>query len=103
MNSHSQTTAGLLAQLKTTPEGLTGSEAEKRLLEYGENRLKGEKKKSLLQKFLEQFRDVMVLILLAAAVISFFTALSEGDRSAFFEPFLILLIVVLNSLMGVIQ
>ncbi len=103
MNSHSQTTAGLLAQLKTTPEGLTGSEAEKRLLEYGENRLKGEKKKSLLQKFLEQFRDVMVLILLAAAVISFFTALSEGDRSAFFEPFLILLIVVLNALMGVIQ
>lgn len=103
MNSHSQTTAGLLAQLKTTPEGLTGSEAEKRLLEYGENRIKGEKKKSLLQKFLEQFRDVMVLILLAAAVISFFTALSEGDRTAFFEPFLILLIVVLNALMGVIQ
>ncbi len=103
MNSHSQTTAGLLAQLKTTPEGLTGSEAEKRLLEYGENRIKGEKKKSLLQKFLEQFRDVMVLILLAATVISFFTALSEGDRTAFFEPFLILLIVVLNALMGVIQ
>ncbi len=103
MNSHSQTIEELQLQLKTTPQGLTNSEAGKRLKEYGENRLKEARKKSLLVKFLEQFKDVMVLILLAAAAVSFFVALSEQDSSAFFEPLLILLIVVLNAIMGVIQ
>ena len=91
MNSHSQTIEELQLQLKTTPQGLTNSEAGKRLKEYGENRLKEARKKSLLVKFLEQFKDVMVLILLAAAAVSFFVALSEQDSSAFFEPLLILL------------
>lgn len=102
-NSHSQTIEELQSQLNTTAWGLTGGEAEKRLSEYGENRLKEAKKKSLFIKFLEQFKDVMVLILLAAAAVSFFVALSEQDSSAFFEPLLILLIVVLNAIMGVIQ
>ena len=103
MNSHSQTIEELQQQLKTTPEGLSSVEAQNRLKEYGENRLKEAKKQSLLIKFLEQFRDVMVLILLAAAAVSFFVALSEHDSSAFFEPILILLIVVLNAVMGVVQ
>lgn len=103
MNSHSQTIEELQKQLKTTPEGLSSIEAQNRLKEYGENRLKEAGKKSLLVKFLEQFKDVMVLILLAAAAVSFFAALSEHDSSAFFEPLLILLIVVLNAIMGVIQ
>ena len=103
MNSHSQTIEELQQQLKTTPEGLSSAEAQNRLKEYGENRLKEAKKQSLLIKFLEQFRDVMVLILLAAAAVSFFVALSEHDSSAFFEPILILLIVVLNAVMGVVQ
>ena len=103
MNSHSQTIEELQKQLKTTPEGLSSIEAQNRLKEYGENRLKEAGKKSLLVTFLEQFKDVMVLILLAAAAVSFFAALSEHDSSAFFEPLLILLIVVLNAIMGVIQ
>ena len=103
MNCHSQSIEELQKQLKTTKEGLSGSEAGKRLAEYGENRLKEAKKQSLLTKFLEQFKDVMVLILLAAAAISFFVALSEHDSAAFFEPLLILLIVILNAVMGVIQ
>lgn len=102
-NSHSQTIIELQSQLNATAQGLTSSEAGKRLSEYGENRLKEAKKKSLFIKFLEQFKDVMVLILLAAAAVSFFVALSEQDSSAFFEPLLILLIVVLNAIMGVIQ
>lgn len=103
MNSHSQTIEELQQQLKTTLKGLSSAEAQNRLKEYGENRLKEAKKQSLLIKFLEQFRDVMVLILLAAAAVSFFVALSEHDSSAFFEPILILLIVVLNAVMGVVQ
>ena len=71
MNSHSQTIEELQKHLKTTPEGLSSIEAQNRLKEYGENRLKEAGKKSILTKFLEQFRDVMVLILLAAAAVSF--------------------------------
>lgn len=103
MNSHSQTIEELQKQLKTTLGGLSGAEARNRLEKYGENRLKEAKKKSLFIKFLEQFKDVMVLILLAASAVSFFAALSEQDSSAFFEPLLILLIVVINAIMGVIQ
>lgn len=102
-NSHSQTIEEVQKQLKTGPGGLSSAEAQSRLREYGENRLKEAGKKSLLVKFLEQFTDVMVLILLAAAAVSFFAALSEHDSSAFFEPLLILLIVVLNAIMGVVQ
>ena len=57
----------------------------------------------MLQRFTEQFRDVMILILIAAAVISFVVACVEGNPKEFFEPALILLIVVLNAAMGVAQ
>lgn len=104
MKEYSQTRETVLVQQRSDQTmGLSQSEAKKRLDQYGENRLKEKKKKSILMKFLEQFRDVMVLILLGAAVVSFVVALSEHDSSAFFEPLLILLIVVVNAVMGVIQ
>ena len=94
MNEHSQTREELLRQQASDPQmGLTEDEAQRRLQKYGENRLKGKKKKSLAVKFLEQFRDAMVLILLGAAAVSFAVALSEHNSAAFFEPLLILLIV----------
>lgn len=83
--------------------GLTAAEAEKRLQEYGANVLKEKKKKTNLQRFLDQFKDVMILILVAAAIVSFVIAWIEGDAKAFFEPCLILLIVILNAIMGVLQ
>lgn len=83
--------------------GLTAAEAEKRLQEYGTNVLKEKKKKTNLQRFLDQFKDVMILILVAAAIVSFVIAWIEGDAKAFFEPCLILLIVILNAIMGVLQ
>ena len=82
-------------------QGLTQQEAENRLVRYGKNVLKEAKKKTNLQRFIEQFKDVMILILIATAAVSFVVAFHEGE--GFFEPVLILLIVVLNAVIGVAQ
>ena len=104
MIPHSCDLDDLIRQLGTDSEkGLSSARAGQLLQEHGENRLREGKKKTNLQKFLDQFKDVMILILLAAAAISFIVAVAEGDGSELFEPFLILLIVVLNAFMGVIQ
>ncbi len=83
--------------------GLTSEQARKLKSEYGENRLKEKKKKTNFQRFLEQFKDVMILILLLAAAISFIIACVEKNPAEFFEPALILFIVILNAVIGVMQ
>ena len=83
--------------------GLRSAEAEERLKRYGRNALRGKKPKSNLRKYLEQFKDVMILILLAAAAVSFVIACVERDPSGFIEPVLILVIVLLNAFIGVMQ
>ena len=94
----------VLQQLHTDPtRGLSSKEAQQRLEQHGPNRLQGAKKKTNFQRFLDQFKDAMILILLAAAAVSFVIACIEGDPKEFFEPVLILLIVVLNAVMGVLQ
>lgn len=70
---------------------------------HGPNKLKEKKKKTNIQRFFDQFKDVMILILLAAAAISFVIACIEKEPMEFFEPLLILLIVVLNAVMGMLQ
>ncbi len=70
---------------------------------YGKNKLKEKKKRSTLQRFLDQFKDVMILILIAAAIVSFTIICVEGNWGELFEPALILLIVILNAVMGVYQ
>ncbi|MBS6196090.1 MAG: calcium-translocating P-type ATPase, PMCA-type [Clostridiales bacterium] len=84
-------------------KGLSESEIAARQKQYGENRLKEKKKKTAFQRFIDQFKDVMILILLAAAAVSFVIACTEGKPKEFFEPALILLIVVVNAVMGVLQ
>ena len=61
--------------------GLTDADAAARLARDGENRLREKKKKSMFLRFLDQFKDVMILILLAAAVVSFVVACSSGEAS----------------------
>ncbi len=84
-------------------KGLSQAETEKRIGQYGENKLREKKKRSLFMRFIDQLKDVMILILIAAAVISFVIAIVERDPGELFEPILILLIVVLNAVMGVFQ
>ena len=104
MSSHSKSKEELLKSLSTSAEkGLSSEQAAELQSKYGPNKIKEKEKKTNLQRFLEQFKDVMIIILLIAAVISFVIACVEGDPMEFFEPVLILLIVVLNAIMGMVQ
>ena len=104
LTPHDTDLSELLRTLSTDPaSGLTDADAAARLARDGENRLREKKKKSMFLRFLDQFKDVMILILLAAAVVSFVVACSSGEASEFFEPILIVAIVVANALMGVMQ
>lgn len=104
MTPHNTPQEDLLKELRTSLEaGLSSQEAQQRLGQYGENKLAEKKKKTNLQRFLEQFKDAMIIILLLAAAVSFVVACFGHDPMEFFEPLLILLIVVLNSVLGMVQ
>ena len=101
---HSKTTKEALSELQTDQaKGLTAAEVAARREKYGENKLREKKKKSTLRRFLDQFKDVMILILIAAAIISFTVVCVEKNWGELFEPALILVIVILNAVMGVYQ
>ncbi|MCL2828933.1 MAG: calcium-translocating P-type ATPase, PMCA-type [Oscillospiraceae bacterium] len=82
--------------------GLSEKEARARLDQVGPNRLEGKKGKSLIRKFIQQFSDFMVLILLGAAGLSLAVSILEGHAD-FIDPIIILAIVILNATMGVVQ
>ena len=104
MSMHSSSTQEVLDRLGADVQnGLTADEVAERREQYGENRLREKKKKTTLQRFLDQFKDVMILILIAAAIVSFAVVCVEKNWGELFEPALILLIVVLNAIMGVYQ
>ena len=104
MLPHSMKKEQLIEELSSDQmKGLTSEKATELLSQFGSNKLNEKKKKTMLQRFFDQFKDVMILILIAAAVISFVVACIEGNPKEFFEPVLILLIVVLNAVMGVMQ
>ena len=84
-------------------KGLSADAVISQREKYGENKLREKKKKTTLARFADQFKDAMILILLAAAAVSFAIAILEQNPKEFFEPFLIILIVVVNAIMGVMQ
>ena len=103
MAFHTQSIQETLQTLKSDrTTGLSKKEAAKRLAQIGKNQLEGKRSKPFLLKFLAQFSDFMVLILLAAAGLSFLVSLWEGHAD-FVDPLIILTIVFLNATMGVIQ
>ena len=83
----------ILEKLETSKKGLSSSEAEKRLKENGKNVLEAKAKKSLVTIFLEQFKDVLVILLLVAAVMSFIIG-SYRDGT------IMVIIAVINSVIG---
>ncbi len=82
--------------------GLSTQEVLQRQARYGKNKLDEKKKKSLFHRFLLQFSDFLILILLAAAVISAFTAYVEKSND-YIDSIIILAIVVMNAVIGVVQ
>lgn len=92
-----QSTDATLKALATTPQGLTQEQVEKRLAENGRNQLTEKKRKSLAIRFLEQFKDFMIIVLLVAAMIAGFLAHEWPDA------FIILAVVILNAIFGVFQ
>ena len=91
----------VMQAVNSSEDGLSLQEAEKRLEENGKNRLEAAKGKSLIQRFLEQLSDPMILILLAAAVISGVLAVIEND--SFADVIIILTVVIINAVLGVYQ
>ena len=89
-------------QLKTDIEkGLSDEEAKKREEQYGLNELKARKKKSLIIKFLEQFKDFMIIILIISAIVSGVVGVIQGEGIA--DTVIILIVVIANAIIGVAQ
>ncbi len=104
MAAHNETEEAVLEKLSSNEErGLTSAQVSELQSKFGPNKLREKKKKTNVQRFFDQFKDVMILILLVAAAVSFAIAIVEGNPKEFFEPVLILLIVVVNAIMGVMQ
>ena len=93
---YQQTKEEILSQFQVTEQGLTSSQAEKILAEKGENVLEEGKRKSTLRVFLEQFCDLLVVILIIAALISMVSGNVESTV-------VILAVIILNAILGTVQ
>ena len=104
MTPHSTSRDEVLKSLSTdSTKGISSEQVGSLRSEFGENKLSEKKKKSTFARFMDQFKDVMIIILIIAAIISFVVACIEKNPKEFFEPALIILIVILNAVMGVVQ
>ena len=103
-NWFNQTVNETLEQLGTNPEaGLTKEEVKKRQGEYGLNELAAKKKKSTFVKFLEQFKDFMIIVLIISAIISGVVGVMEEGIAGITDTLIILVVVIVNAIIGVFQ
>lgn len=82
--------------------GITEDEAKQRKEQYGANRLAEGKKENILLRFIKQFNDFMILILILASIVSAGISNMQGEND-YIDAIIIIAIVVLNAIMGVIQ
>ena len=103
--SFSKSIKETITELKTDEtRGLSSEEARSRLEKFGPNSLGEEKKVPLWKRFLSQFADAMVIILIAAAILSAFMAIQNNEGiEGWIDVFVILAIVILNAVLGVYQ
>ena len=107
MKEYSKSKESVLEALNTSQnEGLSLSEAEKRLAANGKNKLVEAKKKSLIRRFFEQLADPMIIILIVAAFISGALSvyhITQGKEGEFVDVIIILAVVLINAVLGVFQ
>ena len=101
MDYHLKSCDETFQSLQSSKEGLSSSEAAKRLEQYGPNKLNEAKKKSLVKRFFEQLADPMIIILLAAALISAITSVYNHEFPS--DVIIILSVVIINAVLGVFQ
>ena len=101
MNDYQQSANQVLERLSSSEAGLSTAEADQRRQKFGPNELKDGEKVTLIQRFLAQLKDPMLLILLAAAAVSAVTSLLAGESIS--EALIILAVVILNAVLGVYQ
>jgi len=90
-----------LKKIGSSKKGITEDEAKVRLEKNGPNKLKEGKKKTMIGRFIDQFKNIMIIILLIAAVVSGVVAKMEGESLT--DAIIILIVVLLNAIMGVVQ
>ena len=101
-NWYDKTEKEILEVLDTHEQkGLTNEQVKAKQEQYGFNELKAEKKKSVLVKFLEQFKDFMIIVLIIAAIISGVVGYIEGEGIT--DSIIILIVVIVNAIIGVAQ
>ena len=101
-NWFSKTIKQTLQELQTDLEkGLTDEQINSKREEYGFNELKAKRKKTLIQKFIEQFKDFTIIVLIIAAIVSGIVGISEGEGIT--DTIIILIVVILNAIIGVAQ
>ena len=100
--TYTQSTEEVLQDLGVGQEGLTSEQAKERQEKYGPNKLKEAEKATLLQKFFNQLKDPMLIILMIAAGVSALTGMLSGENE-WAEVIIILTVVLLNAILGVIQ
>ncbi len=102
MKHYLVSTEEVLAEVRSTEAGLSSQEAAERLKANGPNQLEEPPKQSLLARFIEQFKNPMILVLIAAAVVSALTGIiAEGHLEP--DAFIILFVVIANAVLGVYQ
>ena len=101
MKHYCEDISQVLAEVKSQAEGLTSQEAQRRLSENGKNKLREAPKVSLLSRFIAQLKEPMIVILIAAAIVSGITAAYAGE--SFADVFIILAVVIINAVLGVYQ
>ena len=94
----------VIKSLGSSRKGLTNEEAARRLKEYGHNKLEEKKKKSIISKFIDQFKNLMIIVLLVAAFVSAIAPLIAGDEKVdIVDTIIILFVVIVNAILGVVQ
>ena len=100
---HNLTPEEVYAKLNSSEKGLTQDEAEARIARYGKNALDEGKSKSWMQRFFAQMKDLMIIVLLFAALISAIIAIVEKNYTELIDSGIILLIVIVNAVIGTVQ